>query len=72
MHPLVDGNKLLATLILDSFLIVNNLPRPRGIADAALRVASGEWTQEDVRKRLLGVYRAKRARRKRGGRGGSP
>ncbi len=62
LHPLVDGNKRLATLLLDAFLIRNNLPRPRNIAGAALRVAAGEWGQEDVHRWLLRVYRAKRKR----------
>ena len=67
LHPLVDGNKRLATLVLDAFLIRNRLPRPRRIAEAALRVAGGEWGQEEVYQWLLRVYRASRARRKRGG-----
>ncbi|MCE4612101.1 MAG: Fic family protein [Desulfurococcales archaeon] len=63
LHPLVDGNKRLATLMLDAFLIKNGLPRPRRIAEAALRVAGGDWSQEDVYQWLLRVYRAWRARR---------
>jgi len=67
LHPLVDGNKRLATLLLDAFLIKNGLPRPRNIANAALRVAAGEWSQEDVYRWLLRVYRARKSRRGRGG-----
>ena len=67
LHPLVDGNKRLATLILDAFLIRNRLPRPKRIAEAALRVAGGEWGQEDVYEWLLRVYRASKARWKKGG-----
>ena len=63
LHPLVDGNKRLATLILDAFLIRNRLPRPRELYGVALQVAAGEWGQEDVRRWLLRVYRASRARR---------
>jgi len=48
LHPLVDGNKRLATLMLDAFLIVNGLPRPGEMACAALRVAGGEWGREEV------------------------
>ena len=65
LHPLVDGNKRLATLVLDAFLIRNRLPRPGRIAEAALRVASREWGQEDVYQWLLSVYRASRASLKR-------
>ena len=67
LHPLVDGNKRLATLVLDAFLIRNRLPRPRRIAGAALRVAAGEWSQEDVYQWLLMVYQESRARSGRGG-----
>ena len=58
LHPLVDGNKRLATLLLDAFLIKNGLPRPKTIYEAALRAASSEWGQEDVYKWLLRVYNA--------------
>ena len=64
LHPLTDGNKRLASVLLWAFLRVNGMPRPRRIAEAALRVAGGEWSQEDVHQWLLLVYRA---RRKRGG-----
>jgi len=67
LHPLTDGNKRLATLLLDAFLIKNRLPRPRNIANAALRVAAGEWSQEDVYRWLLRAYRARKARHGRGG-----
>ena len=63
----MDGNKRLATLILDAFLIRNRLPRPKRIAEAALRVAGGEWGQEDVYEWLHRVYCASKARRKKGG-----
>ena len=62
LHPLVDGNKRLATIALDAFLMRNRLPRPRRIAEAALKVAGREWGQEDVYKWLLRVYRASRSR----------
>ena len=61
------GNKRLASVMLWAFLRVNRLPRPRKTAEAALKVADGEWGQEDVYKWLLRVYRASKARRKRGG-----
>lgn len=64
LHPLIDGNKRLATIMLWIFLKANRLPRPRNIADAALRVAVGEWSQEDVYKWLLRVYLARRTRQK--------
>ncbi|MEB3778889.1 MAG: Fic family protein [Desulfurococcales archaeon] len=67
LHPLIDGNKRLATLVLDAFLIRNGLPRPREIYKAALRVAAGEWSQEDVYCWLLRIYSAGRARRRKGG-----
>jgi prophage maintenance system killer protein len=67
LHPLTDGNKRLATVMLWAFLRVNGLPRPRMIAEAALRVTGGEWGQEDVYQWLLRVYRAWKARGKRGG-----
>ncbi len=60
LHPLIDGNKRLATLMLDAFLLKNRLPRPRKIYQAALRVAGREWSREDVYRWLLRVYRAKR------------
>ena len=66
LHPLTDGNKRLASVMLWAFLRVNRLPRPKRIAEAALKVASGEWGQEDVYQWLLRVYRASRVR-KRGG-----
>jgi len=62
LHPLVDGNKRLATLMLWAFLKANRLPRPRNIANAALKVAGGEWGQEDVYRWLLRVYKARRGR----------
>ena len=62
LHPLVDGNKRLATTMLWAFLKANKLPRPKNIADAALKVASREWGQEDVHQWLLRVYRARKRR----------
>ena len=49
-----------------AFLRVNSLLRPRRIAEAALRVAGGEWSQEEVYQWLLRVYRASRARKRDG------
>lgn len=63
LHPLLDGNKRLATLVLDAFLITNRLPRPKEIYTVALRAAAGELSQEDVNQWLLQVYRAGRARK---------
>ncbi len=65
LHPLVDGNKRLAVVVLGAFLIRNRLPTPRPgtMYQAALRVAGGEWGQEDAHQWLLRVYRASRARR---------
>ncbi len=67
LHPLTDGNKRLASITLWAFLRVNRLPRPRKIAEAALKVASREWSQEDIYKWLLRVYKASRPRSGRGG-----
>ena len=67
LHPLTDGNKRLASITLWAFLRVNRLSRPRNIAEAALKVASREWGQEDVYKWLWRVYRASRSRSGRGG-----
>ncbi len=67
LHPLVDGNKRLAAVMLWAFLRVNRMPRPKRIAEAALRVAGGEWGREEVYQWLLRVYHAGRARRGRGG-----
>ncbi|MCE4604698.1 MAG: Fic family protein [Aeropyrum sp.] len=64
LHPLTDGNKRLATLMLWIFLRVNRLPRPRRIAGAVIRVAGGEWGQEEVYQWLTKVYKAWRARRR--------
>ena len=66
LHPPTDGNKRLATIMLWAFLRVNSLLRPRRIAEAALRVAGGEWSQEEVYQWLLRVYRASRARKRDG------
>jgi len=67
LHPLIDGNKRLAVVMLAGFLVMNRLPRPRpgSLYRAVLRVVGGEWSQEDVYRWLLRVYRAKR--KKRGG-----
>jgi len=69
LHPLIDGNKRLAVVMLAAFLVKNRLPRPRpgSLYRVVLRVVSGEWSQEEVYQWLLRVYKAKRARRKRGG-----
>jgi len=57
LHPLTDGNKRLATLMLGAFLALNKLPLPRPgtVYPVALRVASREWGQEDVYHWLLRV-----------------
>lgn len=60
LHPLVDGNKRLGTLLLEAFLRANGLPRPRRIYHAALKVAGREWGVEEVYRWLLRVYRARR------------
>ena len=65
LHPLTDGNKRLASVMFWAFLLVNKLPRPKKIAEAALKVAGGEWSQEDVYRWLLRVYGAWKARWKR-------
>ncbi len=61
LHPLVDGNKRLTVLILAAFLFKNGLPTPKtgDMYVAALKVASGEWKQDDVYSWLLGVYETK-------------
>lgn len=50
-HPLSDGNKRLATLLLKAFLAVNGLKRPI-LYMAAIRVARGEWGYEEFRRWL--------------------
>ncbi|MCE4622576.1 MAG: Fic family protein [Desulfurococcales archaeon] len=57
LHPLVDGNKRLATLLLGAFLIKNDLPTPKNLYKPALKIAGGEWSREDVYKWLLRAYR---------------
>ena len=53
LHPLIDGNKRLATVMLWAFLKVNGLPTPSSIAEAALKVASCQWSQEEAHRWLL-------------------
>ena len=67
LHPLIDGNKRLAVVMLAAFLVKNRLPGPRPGSPyrVVLRIVSGEWSQKDVYRWLLRVYRAKR--KKRGG-----
>ncbi len=55
-HPLTDGNKRLATLVLKAFLLKNGLKRLVAYR-AAIRVASGEWSLEDVYKWLKKAQR---------------
>ncbi len=55
-HPLTDGNKRLATLVLKAFLLRNGLRRPVAYR-AAIKVASGEWSLEDVYKWLRRVHK---------------
>ena len=47
-HPLSDGNKRLATLVLRAFLDRNGLPQPRIVYRAAVATAKGEWGLEEV------------------------
>lgn len=53
-HPLSDGNKRLATLMLEAFLVKNGFKMPVAYR-AAIKVASGEWGLEDVYKWLKRV-----------------
>lgn len=46
-HPLTDGNKRLATLVLKAFLLKNGLKRPI-VYGVAIRVARGEWGFEEI------------------------
>jgi len=55
-HPLTDGNKRLATLVLKAFLLKNGLKRPVAYR-AAIKVASGEWSLEDVYRWLRRVQK---------------
>ena len=50
-HPLSDGNKRLATLMLEAFLVKHGFEMPVAYR-AAIKVASGEWGLEDVYKWL--------------------
>jgi hypothetical protein len=61
LHPLTDGNKRLASIMLWAFLRANGLPKPRRVAHSALRVAGGEWGLDDVYKWLLRVYKRSRS-----------
>ena len=55
-HPLTDGNKRLATLMLKAFLIKNRLRRPIAY-NAAIKVARGEWGFEEVHNWLRNAIR---------------
>lgn len=58
-HPLSDGNKRLATVILAAFLKKNSLktPQPGKVWRIAVRVASGEWSFEEVKRWLTRIQR---------------
>lgn len=53
-HPLSDGNKRLATVMLAAFLKKNSLktPRPGRVWRAAVHVATGEWDIERTKRWL--------------------
>lgn len=60
-HPLVDGNKRLATVILTAFMYKNALktPPPGSVWVAAIRVAAGEWGPWEVRRWLERLQRSR-------------
>ena len=48
-HPFVDGNKRTALLVIRSLLNLNDVvfsPPPQEVADAMVRLASGEWSED--------------------------
>ncbi|MEB3845061.1 MAG: Fic family protein [Desulfurococcales archaeon] len=49
LHPLLDGNKRLATLTLWATLKANGIEPPENIACAALKAAAGEWGLHEIR-----------------------
>ena len=53
-HPLSDGNKRLATVMLAAFLKKNSskTPRPGGVWRVAVYVATGEWDAERTKRWL--------------------
>ena len=60
LHPLVDGNKRLATLLLGAYLIVNGLTTKRAyLKELAIKVARGEldfegavrWLRDRVKRK---------------------
>ncbi len=51
-HPLTDGNKRLAVVLLRAFLRANGVRQPDFAYEAAVRVARGEWGVDDVVKWL--------------------
>jgi death-on-curing protein len=51
-HPFVDGNKRIGHAAMETFLVLNGHEFTSSVADgeaAILGVASGRWTQEDLR-----------------------
>ncbi len=59
-HPLTDGNKRLAVVLLRAFLWANRVRQPDFVYEAAVRVARGEWGVDDVIKwlrRALGAWK---------------
>ena len=57
-HPLTDGNKRLAVVLLRAFLRANRLKQPDFAYEAAVRVARGEWNVDDIVRWLLRAQRA--------------
>ncbi|AEM38395.1 death-on-curing family protein [Pyrolobus fumarii 1A] len=47
-HPLTDGNKRFAVVLLRAFLKANRVRQPASAYEAAIRVARGEWSIEDL------------------------
>ena len=58
-HPLSDGNKRLATIILLAFLRKNSLkmPQPGRVWRAAIHVAAGDWGSDEVKRWLKRIQR---------------
>ena len=57
-HPLTDGNKRLAVVLLRAFLMANRVEQPDLAYEAAIRVARGEWDIDDVVRWLQRAQRA--------------
>lgn len=58
-HPLSDGNKRLAAIMLAAFIRKNSLkaPRPGSVWRVAIRVAAGGWGSEEVKRWLQRIQR---------------